>query len=73
MTGHSLQNKLYAHEGERNDVLVQWDRKFGRKIKATGQRFDDRAVYSSDLKKKNLKTKKMSKKVGQVGRTVENG
>ena len=73
MTGHSLQNKLYAHEGERNDVLVQWDRKFGRKIKATGKRFDDRAVYSSDLKKKNLKTKKMSKKVGQVGRTVENG
>jgi hypothetical protein len=59
MTGHSLQNKLYTHEGERNDILVQWDRKFGLKVKATGKRFDDRPVYSSDLKKKNLKTKKM--------------
>jgi hypothetical protein len=73
MTAHSLQDKLYRQEGEQNEILIQWDKQFGLKVKATGKRFDDRPVYSSDLKKKNLKTKKMSKKVRQVGRTVENG
>jgi|13_taG_2_1085334.scaffolds.fasta_scaffold319793_1 hypothetical protein len=60
MTGHSLQDKLYAQDGERSETLVAWDKWFSQKIKATGRRFDDLGpVYSSNLKKKNLKTKKM--------------
>jgi hypothetical protein len=59
MTGQSLKDKLYHPEGSRSITLTEWDQQFSLKIKATGQRFDDRPVYSSDLKKKNLKTKKM--------------
>ena len=44
MTAHSLRDKLYNNEGGCNDILVQWDRKFGLKVKATGKRFDDRPV-----------------------------
>ena len=44
MTAYSLQEKLYRQEGDQNDILIQWSRQFGLKVKATGKRFDDRPV-----------------------------
>jgi len=44
MTAYSLQDKLYRQEGEQNDILMQWDRQFDLKVKATGKRFDDHPV-----------------------------
>ena len=44
MTAYSLQDKLYRQGGEQNDILIQWDRQFDLKVKATGKRFDDRPV-----------------------------
>ena len=44
MTAHSLREKLYQKAGGCSDILIQWDKQFDLKVKATGKRFDDRPV-----------------------------
>ena len=54
-------NRIFDNPIELHQELKKWDKEFSKKLKETGQKFEDvalRALYTGDLNKKVFKNKK---------------